>query len=166
MARLRYLRLSASSTSTTPATHPGSSTARLPSCSPRRRPPSNTTYRCAGASLAAPALARSHASCSRRQARLLVRRSGAGLTTSDIDVWEINEAAAVVLRFCDELNLTLDQVNRCGGAIARCHPLGDTGAKLLGTALDELERTGGRYACIALCVGAGQGTATVIERCS
>ena len=91
----------------------------------------------------------------------------AGLTTSDIDVWEINEAfAAVVLRFCDELNLTLDQVNRCGGAIALGHPLGATGAMLLGTALDELERTGGRYACIALCVGAGQGTATVIERCS
>ena len=91
----------------------------------------------------------------------------AGLTTSDIDVWEINEAfAAVVLRFCDELNLTLDRVNRCGGAIALGHPLGATGAMLLGTALDELERTGGRYACIALCVGAGQGTATVIERCS
>ena len=91
----------------------------------------------------------------------------AGLSATDIDVWEINEAfAAVVLRFCQELGLDLDQVNRCGGAIALGHPLGATGAMIFGIALDELERTGGRYACVALCVGAGQGTATVIERCS
>ena len=91
----------------------------------------------------------------------------AGLSIGDIDVWEINEAfAAVVLRFCQELGLELDQVNRCGGAIALGHPLGATGAMILGTALDELERSGGRYALVALCVGAGQGTATVIERLS
>ena len=91
----------------------------------------------------------------------------ANLTIDDIDVWEINEAfAAVVLRFCEELGLDLDQVNPCGGSIALGHPLGATGAMLLGTALDELERTGGRYALIALCVGAGQGTATIIERAS
>ena len=98
-------------------------------------------------------------------ARQAIKR--AGLKPSDIDVWEINEAfAAVVLRFCQELDLELDQVNRCGGAIALGHPLGATGAMIFGMALDELERTHTRYACIALCVGAGQGTATVIERLS
>ena len=98
-------------------------------------------------------------------ARQAIKR--AGLKPSEIDVWEINEAfAAVVLRFCQELNLELDQVNRCGGAIALGHPLGATGAMIFGTALDELERTDTRYACMALCVGAGQGTATVIERLS
>ena len=98
-------------------------------------------------------------------ARQAIKR--AGLKTSDIDVWEINEAfAAVVLRFCQELELDLEQVNRCGGAIALGHPLGATGAMIFGTALDELERTNTRYACIALCVGAGQGTATIIERLS
>ena len=98
-------------------------------------------------------------------ARQAIKR--AGLETSDIDVWEINEAfAAVVLRFCQELELDLEQVNRCGGAIALGHPLGATGAMIFGTALDELERTNTRYACVALCVGAGQGTATIIERLS
>jgi acetyl-CoA C-acetyltransferase len=89
----------------------------------------------------------------------------AGLDPGAVAIWEINEAfAAVVLRFCQELDLPLDAVNRCGGAIALGHPLGATGAMLLGNALNELERCGGRYAVIALCVGAGQGTATVIER--
>jgi acetyl-CoA C-acetyltransferase len=96
-------------------------------------------------------------------ARQAVER--AGLQLSDIDVWEINEAfAAVVLRFCQELELDLEQVNVGGGAIALGHPLGATGAMILGMALDELERSNTRYAVIALCVGAGQGTATVIER--
>ena len=97
--------------------------------------------------------------------RLALQR--AGLSVADLDVIESNEAfAAVVLRFCQELDLELDQVNRCGGAIALGHPLGATGAMIFGMALDELERTHTRYACIALCVGAGQGTATVIERLS
>ncbi len=89
----------------------------------------------------------------------------AGLTASDIDLWEINEAfAAVVLRFADVLGLDHDKVNVNGGAIAMGHPLGATGAMILGTLLDEMERRDVRYGCAALCVGAGMGTATIIER--
>ena len=89
----------------------------------------------------------------------------AGLTASDIDLWEINEAfAAVVLRFADVLGLDHDRVNVNGGAIAMGHPLGATGAMILGTLLDEMERRDVRFGCAALCVGAGMGTATIIER--
>jgi acetyl-CoA C-acetyltransferase len=89
----------------------------------------------------------------------------AGMKRGDIDLWEINEAfAAVVLRFVDALALDPDRVNVNGGAIAMGHPLGATGAMLLGTALDELERTGGTTALVTMCVGAGMGVATVIER--
>ena len=88
-----------------------------------------------------------------------------GLEASDIDLWEINEAfAAVVLRFADALELNHDIVNVNGGAIALGHPLGATGAMILGTLLDEMERRDLRTGCAALCVGAGMGTATVIER--
>jgi acetyl-CoA C-acetyltransferase len=87
-----------------------------------------------------------------------------GMTPEDVDLWEINEAfAAVVLRFRDELGLTDEFVNIDGGAIALGHPLGATGAMILGTVLDALERTGGGVGVVALCVGAGMGTATVIE---
>jgi acetyl-CoA C-acetyltransferase len=89
----------------------------------------------------------------------------AGMKASDIDLWEINEAfAAVVLRFADVLDLDHDRVNVNGGAIAMGHPLGATGAMILGTLLDELERRGQSTGVAALCVGAGMGTATVIER--
>ncbi len=89
----------------------------------------------------------------------------AGMTPEDVDLWEINEAfAAVVLRFRDELGLDDGDVNIDGGAIALGHPLGATGAMILGTVLDALERTGGTVGVAALCVGAGMGTATVIER--
>ncbi len=89
----------------------------------------------------------------------------AGLTKDDIDVWEVNEAfASVVLRFCQEMDLGTDKVNVNGGAIAMGHPLGATGNMLLGTAVDELERTGGRYALVTLCVAGGMATATIIER--
>ncbi len=89
----------------------------------------------------------------------------AGLTAADIDLWEINEAfAAVVLRFADVLGLDHDRVNVNGGAIALGHPLGATGAMILGTLLDEMERRDLRFGCAALCVGAGMGTATIIER--
>lgn len=89
----------------------------------------------------------------------------AGLMKNDIDVWEVNEAfASVVLRFCQEMDLSIDQVNVNGGAIAMGHPLGATGNMLLGTALDELERTGKRYALTTLCVAGGMATATIIER--
>ncbi|MEW1724843.1 acetyl-CoA C-acetyltransferase [Streptomyces sp. NPDC093109] len=89
----------------------------------------------------------------------------AGLTIDDIDLVEMNEAfAAVVLRFVDDMDLTLDKVNVNGGAIALGHPLGATGAMLLGTLVDELERQDKRYGLVTLCVGGGMGVATVVER--
>jgi acetyl-CoA C-acetyltransferase len=89
----------------------------------------------------------------------------AGLTVDDLDLVEINEAfAAVVLRFVRDMGLDLDKVNVNGGAIAMGHPLGATGGMILGTLIDELERTGGRYGLATLCVGGGMGIATVIER--
>ena len=89
----------------------------------------------------------------------------AGMTTSDIDLFEINEAfASVVLRFQEVLGLDPSIVNVNGGAIALGHPLGATGGMLIGTVLDELERTDKATGLITLCVGAGMGTATIIER--
>ena len=89
----------------------------------------------------------------------------AGMQLSDIDVIEVNEAfAAVVLRFLQAFNLSDDRVNVNGGAIALGHPLGATGAMILGMALDELERAGKTTALVTLCVGAGMGAATIIER--
>lgn len=89
----------------------------------------------------------------------------AGLTVDDLDLIEINEAfAAVVLRFVRDLDLDLEKVNVNGGAIAMGHPLGATGAMILGTLLDELERQHKRYGLATLCAGGGMGIATVIER--
>ncbi|MCY1145074.1 acetyl-CoA C-acetyltransferase [Actinoplanes sp. Pm04-4] len=89
----------------------------------------------------------------------------AGLTTKDIDLFEINEAfAAVVLKYIRDLDLDPERVNVNGGAIAFGHPLGATGAMLLGTALDELERRDQRRAVVTLCIGGGMGVATVLER--
>jgi acetyl-CoA C-acetyltransferase len=89
----------------------------------------------------------------------------AGMTLGDIDLFEINEAfAAVVLRYAQDLELDLDKVNVAGGAIAMGHPLGATGAMILGTVLDELERRNLASALVTLCIGAGMGTATIIER--
>lgn len=89
----------------------------------------------------------------------------AGLTADDLDLVEINEAfAAVVLRFVRDMDLDMEKVNVNGGAIAMGHPLGATGGMIMGTLIDELERTGGRYGLATLCVGAGMGIATVIER--
>jgi acetyl-CoA C-acetyltransferase len=89
----------------------------------------------------------------------------AGMAASDVDLWEINEAfSAVVLRFEDQLGLDHDRVNVNGGAIAMGHPLGATGAMILGTLLDEMERRDLSTGAAALCVGAGMGTATIIER--
>ncbi|MCX4965986.1 acetyl-CoA C-acetyltransferase [Streptomyces sp. NBC_00654] len=89
----------------------------------------------------------------------------AGLTIDDIDLVEINEAfAGVVLRFVRDMGLSLDKVNVNGGAIALGHPLGATGAMILGTLIDELERRDQRYGLVTLCVGGGMGVATVIER--
>ncbi len=88
-----------------------------------------------------------------------------GMTVADIDIFELNEAfASVVLRYMQALKIDHDKINVNGGAIAMGHPLGATGAMILGTVLDELERTGKSTALVTLCVGAGMGTATVIER--
>jgi acetyl-CoA C-acetyltransferase len=89
----------------------------------------------------------------------------AKMSAEDIDLFEVNEAfAAVVLRFMDEMGVPHDKVNVNGGAIALGHPLGATGAILLGTLLDELERRDLNTGLVTLCVGAGMGTATIIER--
>jgi acetyl-CoA C-acetyltransferase len=89
----------------------------------------------------------------------------AGLTPAQVDLWEINEAfAAVVLQTTRKLGLDPERVNVNGGAIALGHPLGATGAMLLGTAVDELERQKKKLAVVTLCIGGGQGIATVIER--
>ena len=89
----------------------------------------------------------------------------AGMEASDIDLWELNEAfAAVVLRFMDAMNVDHSKMNVNGGAIAMGHPLGATGAMILGTALDELERTNKQTALSTLCIGGGMGIATIIER--
>jgi acetyl-CoA C-acetyltransferase len=89
----------------------------------------------------------------------------AGMEAGDIDLWEINEAfAAVPLQTIRNLGIDPDKVNVNGGAIALGHPLGATGAMLLGTALDELERRGLATALITLCIGGGQGIATILER--
>jgi acetyl-CoA C-acetyltransferase len=89
----------------------------------------------------------------------------AGLTVDDLDLVEINEAfAAVVLHYIDDMKLDPERVNVNGGAIAMGHPLGATGAMLLGTIVDELERRGGRYGLVTLCIGGGMGIATIIER--
>jgi acetyl-CoA C-acetyltransferase len=84
---------------------------------------------------------------------------------SDIDLFELNEAfASVVLRYIQAFDIPHDRLNVNGGAIAMGHPLGATGAMVFGTVLDELERRGLQTALVTLCIGAGMGTATVIER--
>ncbi len=89
----------------------------------------------------------------------------AGMTIGDIDLFELNEAfAAVVLRYMQAFDIPHDKINVNGGAIAMGHPLGATGAMILGTVLDELERRGLQTALVTLCIGAGMGTATIIER--
>jgi len=93
----------------------------------------------------------------------LLKRSG--MTLADIDLFELNEAfAAVVLRYMQAFDIPHDKINVNGGAIAMGHPLGATGAMILGTVLDELERRGLSTALVTLCIGAGMGTATIIER--
>jgi acetyl-CoA C-acetyltransferase len=89
----------------------------------------------------------------------------AGMKISDIDLFELNEAfASVPLKCARELGIDIERVNVNGGAIAMGHPLGATGAMILGTVLDELERTDKETAIVTLCIGAGMGTATIIER--
>jgi len=81
-----------------------------------------------------------------------------------MDLIEINEAfAAVALRLVQDLDYDMDKVNVNGGAIAMGHPLGATGAMILGTIIDELHRTGGKYGLCTLCVGGGMGIATIVE---
>lgn len=88
-----------------------------------------------------------------------------GLTVDDIDLFEINEAfASVVLKYARDLEVPVERVNVNGGAIAMGHPLGATGAMLIGTVVDELERRNARRAVVTLCIGAGMGVATLVER--
>jgi acetyl-CoA C-acetyltransferase len=91
---------------------------------------------------------------------------GSGMKkTADIDLFELNEAfASVVLRYMQAFDIDNAKINVNGGAIALGHPLGATGAMILGTVLDELERTGKSTALVTLCIGGGMGTATIIER--
>jgi acetyl-CoA C-acetyltransferase len=87
------------------------------------------------------------------------------MTKDDIDLWELNEAfASVVLRYMQAFDIPHDKINVNGGAIAMGHPLGATGAMILGTVLDELERRNLNTALVTLCIGVGMGTATIIER--
>jgi len=89
----------------------------------------------------------------------------ADMKLEDIDLFELNEAfASVVLRYMQAFDIPHDKINVCGGAIAMGHPLGATGAMILGTVLDELERRDLNTALVTLCIGAGMGTATIIER--
>jgi acetyl-CoA C-acetyltransferase len=89
----------------------------------------------------------------------------AKMKIEDIDLFELNEAfASVVLRYMQAFNIPHDKINVCGGAIAMGHPLGATGAMIFGTVLDELERRNLNTALVTLCIGAGMGTATIIER--
>ena len=89
----------------------------------------------------------------------------AGMATDDIDLWEINEAfAAVPLKMSRDLGIDPGMVNVNGGAIALGHPIGATGAMLVGTLLDELERRDLSTGLVAMCTGGGMGTATVLER--
>lgn len=89
----------------------------------------------------------------------------AGMSAKDIDLFELNEAfASVVLRYMQAFDIPHDKINVCGGSIAMGHPLGATGAMIVGIVLEELERTGKETALINLCVGAGMGTGTIIQR--
>jgi acetyl-CoA acyltransferase len=95
--------------------------------------------------------------------RMVLERGG--LTMDDIDVIEINEAfASVPIAWAKELDVDLERVNVNGGAIALGHPLGASGAKLMATLLNELERTNGRYGLLTMCEGGGMANATIIER--
>src|SRR5690606_2142079 len=88
----------------------------------------------------------------------------AGLTVADLDVIELNEAFAAQAVACiNELGLDIEKVNPNGGAIALGHPIGATGAILLTKVLHELERTGGRYGLVTLCIAGGMGIATIVE---
>jgi acetyl-CoA C-acetyltransferase len=87
------------------------------------------------------------------------------MNASDIDLFEINEAfAAVPLQYMQAMNISQDRVNVNGGAIAMGHPLGATGAMLIGTIIDELERQNKQTGLVTLCIGGGMGIATIVER--
>jgi acetyl-CoA C-acetyltransferase len=89
----------------------------------------------------------------------------AGLSLSDIDLFEVNEAFAVVPeKFIRDLDIDREKINVNGGAIALGHPIGATGSMLIGTALDELERRDGQFALITMCAGGGMAPAIIIER--
>jgi len=89
----------------------------------------------------------------------------AGMSVDDIDLFELNEAFAAQAAYCiRELGLDIEKVNPNGSGIALGHPVGATGAIMTVKAMEELERTGGRYAIVTMCIGGGQGAATIFER--
>ena len=89
----------------------------------------------------------------------------AGLTKDDIDLWEVNEAFAVVTeKFIRDMDIDRAKINVNGGAIALGHPIGATGSMLIGTVIDELERTGGRYGLVTMCAAGGMAPAIIVER--
>ena len=152
--------------STTPAIRRASSTARPPCCSARRRP-------ARAWALKPRARIRAFANIGSDPALMLTGPvdvtekllKRAKMKLEDIDLFELNEAfAAVVLRYMQALDIPHDRLNVNGGAIAMGHPLGATGAMIFGTVLDELERRDLNTALVTLCIGAGMGTATIIER--
>ena len=162
----RIRKSSASTTSTTPAIRRASSTAPARCCSAARRPARKH-------GLKPRARIRAFANIGSEPAMMLTgpvdvtkklfERSG--MKKSDIDLFEMNEAfASVVLRYIQAFDIDTAKVNVNGGAIALGHPLGATGAMILGTVLDELERTDKSTALVTLCIGGGMGTATIIER--
>jgi acetyl-CoA C-acetyltransferase len=96
-------------------------------------------------------------------ARKVLKRCG--MSKDDIDLFELNEAfAAVVLKYMKEMDIAHEQINVNGGAIAMGHPLGATGAMVLGTLIDELERRDLNTGLVNLCIGGGMGTSTIVER--
>src|ERR1700724_1031830 len=158
----RIRKSSASIMSITPAIHPGSSMAPVRFCSAGRKH-----------GLKPRAKIRAFTNIGSEPAMMLTgpvdvteklfERSG--MKKSDIDLFELNEAfASVVLRYIQAFDIDNAKINVNGGAIALGHPLGATGAMILGTVLDELERTNKSTALVTLCIGGGMGTATIIER--
>ena len=152
--------------STMPAIRPASSTARPPCCSARRRPARRWA-------LKPRARIRAFANIGSEPALMLTGPvdvtekllKRAKMKLADIDLFELNEAfASVVLRYMQAFDIRHDKINVNGGAIAMGHPLGATGAMIFGTVLDELERRDLNTALVTLCIGAGMGTATIIER--
>ena len=150
---------------TPPATRPASTTARARSCSPPRSGREANAKEALGTIIAQAQVADDFAYLARTPANAAkLALDKAGLQPGDIDLWEINEAfASVTLNSIRMLGIDEDRVNVNGGAVAIGHPLGASGARILGTLVHELRRRGGGYGCAAICSGGGQGDAVIIK---